>query len=117
MSATYTIHLDAALWDEGLVAGLIRRGHKVIQLETKPDELYLSYRAWRIPNDIGQCKVTEHIETILKQARILAHANQAADQPKDDDKDSGKAKPRKRSVKKKVDVSGVQVQEGVVSEG
>lgn len=72
----FNIYLSGELWDESTVAGLNRLGHKVTVLTDGPDDIYISRHAWRIPEGIAQHKVTDHIEMILKQKRLLTHENQ-----------------------------------------
>lgn len=95
--------LGSELWEESLVAGLTRLGHKVTLLDTDdPDLVIISRRAWRIPKDIGQAKVTEHVEMILKQIRLLQHEDHTKGQQPERVAEKVPAKPvRKRAAKKK----------------
>jgi hypothetical protein len=98
---SYTVHLGKGLWSDALVAGLVRLGHHVVCLEDGPDDVYISQHAWRIPQGIAQMKMTEHIEMVMKQVRILEYANQADDQPQAVDK-----KPRSPASRKPKSAAG-----------
>lgn len=100
--------LGSELWEESLVAGLTRLGHKVTLFDMDdPDLVFISRRAWRIPKDIGQAKIVEHVEMIMKQVRLLQHEDQAkGEQPETAAPASKKPVARKRTPKKNTGGSG-----------
>lgn len=107
--------LGSELWEESLVAGLTRLGHKVTLIDTDdPDIVIISRRAWRIPKDIGQAKVTEHVEMIMKQVRLLQHEDQTKGQQSEGSATEILPKPvRKRVAKKKPGGSPAGVQDPI----
>ena len=97
------ILLGSELWEESLVAGLTRLGHTVTVLNTDdPNLVVISRSAWRIPKDVAQMKVTAHIETVLKQIRLLQHEDHTKGEQPEGSPEATAPKPaRKRAVKKK----------------
>jgi len=109
--------LGSELWEESLVAGLTRLGHSVTLLNTDdPDLVIISRRAWRIPKDIGQAKVVEHVEMIMKQVRLLQHEDQTKGQQPEGTAAEVPDKPvRKRAAKKKSGGSTGSVQAPIIT--
>ena len=105
----FNIFLSGELWDEATVAGLNRLGHKVTVLTDGPDDIYISRHAWRIPEGIASHKVTEHIEMILKQKRLLTHENQnPGEKPEGTTQSVPVPVKRKSKAKPKVQIPGVE---------
>jgi hypothetical protein len=102
----FHVHLGTELWEESLVAGLTRLGHTVSVLETAPDNVYISRYAWRIPKGINQSGLVTHIETVMKQVRLLANADQTEDKPEGADPQPGGAPKRKRAAAKVITTEG-----------
>jgi hypothetical protein len=100
--------LGSELWEESLVAGLSRLGHSVTLLDTDdPDLVIISRRAWRIPKDISQVKVVEHVEMVMKQVRLLQHEDQTkGQQPEGTAPEVPKKPARKRATKKNIGGGG-----------
>jgi hypothetical protein len=110
-AATYNVFLDKELWQDDLAAGLVRMGHTVHELSTMPGDIYISQRAWRVPSDVGSAKLVAHIESVLKQVRVLDRENQTISKPEaTDPKPSGAAK-RKSKAKVPAGVPGGAVQD------
>lgn len=109
----FHIFLSAGLWNEDLVAGLNRRGYQVTLLNDEQGQIYISRHAWRIPAGIAQNKITEHIETILKQMKVLDHEADQTQGPQSEGVTTSLPVPtqRKKRVTKKAVTPGVQTPE------
>jgi len=112
-----TIHLGSELWEESLVAGLTRLGHTVVLLNTEaPNQVWISRKAWRIPKDVNQAHIVAHIETVLKQVRLLEHEDSTKDQPTEEPIKAKPAAKKRKPVAKKAagGSSGAAPEEGSV---